>query len=40
MISARIRLHFTDVGHLLGSSAIEVWVTEDGKETKIVFPVI
>lgn len=32
-----IRLRFTDVGHLLGSSAIEVWVTEDGKETKIVF---
>lgn len=32
-----IRIRFTDVGHLLGSSAIEVWVTEDGKETKIVF---
>ena len=32
-----IRLRVTDVGHLLGSSAIEVWVTEDGKETKIVF---
>jgi metallo-beta-lactamase family protein len=30
-------MRFTDVGHLLGSSAIELWVTEDGKETKIVF---
>ena len=32
-----IKMRFTDVGHLLGSSAIELWVTEDGKETKIVF---
>jgi len=32
-----IRIRFTDVGHLLGSSAIEVFVTEDGKETKLVF---
>ena len=28
---------FIDVGHLLGSASIEVWVNEDGKETKIVF---
>ena len=26
-----------DVGHLLGSAAIEVWVTEGGKKTRIVF---
>lgn len=32
-----IKIRFTDVGHLLGSSAIELWATEDGKETKIVF---
>ncbi len=32
-----IEIRFTDVGHLLGSSAIEVWVTEEGKTTKIVF---
>jgi len=32
-----IKIRFTDVGHLLGSAAIEVWVNEDGKETKIVF---
>ena len=36
-ISDEIRIRFTDVGHLLGSSAIEVWVNEEGKETKIVF---
>ena len=28
---------FTDVGHLLGSAAIEMNVTEDGKTSKIVF---
>lgn len=32
-----IKVRFTDVGHLLGSACIEVWVREDGKETKIVF---
>ena len=32
-----IRIRFTDVGHLLGSSFIEVCVTENGEETKIVF---
>ena len=26
-----------DVGHLLGSSSIEIWVTEDGSTTKLVF---
>ena len=36
-VSEGIRIRFVDVGHLLGSSAIEVWVTEDDKETKIVF---
>ncbi len=32
-----IDVRFTDVGHLLGSSAVELWLTEDGKTKKIVF---
>ena len=32
-----IRVRFTDVGHLLGSSCIEVWATENGETKKIVF---
>ena len=36
-ILENIRIRFTDVGHLLGSSCIEVWITEDGVEKKIVF---
>lgn len=32
-----IEVQFTDVGHLLGSSAIEIWITEDGVSRKIVF---
>ena len=36
-ITDAISVRFTDVGHLLGSSAIELWVYEDGKETKLVF---
>ena len=36
-VAEGIRIRFTDVGHLLGSAAIEVWVTEEGRETKIVF---
>ncbi|MCI8637650.1 MAG: MBL fold metallo-hydrolase [Coprococcus sp.] len=32
-----IELRFTDIGHLLGSACIEVWITEDGVEKKIVF---
>ena len=26
-----IEIQFTDVGHLLGSSSIEIWLTEDGE---------
>ncbi|MDO4619194.1 MAG: MBL fold metallo-hydrolase [Lachnospiraceae bacterium] len=36
-VCENIRIRFNDVGHLLGSAAIEVWVKEDGEETKIVF---
>lgn len=32
-----IRVRFTDIGHLLGSACIEIWITEDDIEKKIVF---
>lgn len=32
-----IEVQFTDVGHLLGSAAIEVWLNEAGVEKKLVF---
>lgn len=32
-----IEIRFTDVGHLLGSAAIEMWITEEGVTKKIVF---
>jgi len=32
-----IEVAFTDMGHLLGSAAVEVWITEDGVSKKIVF---
>ncbi|MBR5508502.1 MAG: MBL fold metallo-hydrolase [Lachnospiraceae bacterium] len=32
-----IHVRFRDVGHLLGSSSIELWLNEDGIEKKIVF---
>ena len=36
-IDKNIHVRFNDAGHMLGSSIIEVWVNEDGKETKTVF---
>lgn len=36
-ISPEIHVRFNDAGHMLGSSIIELWVNEDGKETKTVF---
>ena len=36
-IDENIHVRFNDAGHMLGSSIIEVWVKEDGKETKVVF---
>lgn len=36
-VTEDIRIRFTDIGHLLGSSSIEVWLTEDGTTKKIVF---
>lgn len=32
-----IEARFNDVGHLLGSASIEVWITEDGVTKKVVF---
>ena len=36
-ITPEIQVRFNDAGHMLGSSVIELWVKEDGKETKTVF---
>lgn len=36
-VCEEVSIRFTDIGHLLGSSSIEVWLTEDGKTKKIVF---
>ena len=36
-IDDNIHVRFNDAGHMLGSAVIEVWVKEDGKETKTVF---
>ncbi len=32
-----VKIKFTDIGHLLGSSSIEVWAAENGVTKKIVF---
>ena len=36
-ITPEIHVRFNDAGHMLGSSIIEVWAKENGKETKAVF---
>lgn len=36
-IDENIHVRFNDAGHMLGSAVIEVWIKEDGKETKTVF---
>lgn len=36
-LSESITVRYTDVGHLLGSASIEIWMKEDGVEKKIVF---
>lgn len=36
-ISDGVTVRFSDVAHLLGSACIEVWLTEDGQERKMVF---
>ena len=37
LVEDGIKIRFVDAGHLLGSSAIELWVTENGTTEKIVF---
>ena len=36
-VNEAVSIRLTDVGHLLGSSAIEVWLTEGGETRKITF---
>ena len=36
-VSAGVDIRFTDIGHLLGSAAIEIWLREGDAERKIVF---
>ena len=36
-VCEEMRIRFTDIGHLLGSASIEVWLTEDGSTRKVVF---
>ena len=36
-VCENIRIRFVDAGHLLGSSSIELWTTEDGQTRKLVF---
>lgn len=36
-VAEGIDLRFTDIGHLLGSACIELWLTEGGEQRKIVF---
>ncbi len=36
-INENIKVRFNDAGHMLGSSIIEIWAKENGKETKAVF---
>lgn len=36
-VSPDIKIRFNDAGHMLGSSIVEIWITEHGKTEKIVF---
>lgn len=36
-IADGIRIRFLDAGHLLGSASIEVWLSENGVEKKLIF---
>ena len=37
IINDKIKVRFNDAGHILGSSIIELWITEDNKTSKIVY---
>ncbi|MBE5821225.1 MAG: MBL fold metallo-hydrolase [Clostridiales bacterium] len=36
-IDESIKIRFNEAGHMLGSSMVEIWVYEDGKEQKLLF---
>lgn len=36
-VNDSIKIVFNDAGHILGSSIVELWATEEGKTSKIVF---
>lgn len=36
-VAPDIKARFLDAGHILGSAMIEIWVNENGRETKLVF---
>lgn len=36
-VCENLKVRFVDAGHLLGSSSIEMWATEDGETRKLVF---
>ncbi len=36
-ILENVQIRFNDMGHLIGSSSIEIWITEDDETRKIVF---
>ncbi len=36
-VDENIKVRFNDAGHMLGSSIVEIWITENGKTEKIVF---
>lgn len=36
-VSESVAIRFTDVGHMLGSACIEIWMSDRGEERKIVF---
>ena len=36
-ICDEVKIRFRDAGHILGSAITEIWVTENGEESKIVF---
>ncbi len=36
-VNENMAIRFTDIGHLLGSACVEIWLHEDGVQKKIVF---
>jgi len=36
-LSEDVKVRYNDAGHILGSAIIEIWITENGEESKVVF---